>query len=93
MVDGKIACYIDFVYAGEEPQDTVWVEPCSKVTTGMIGRAKMESLGWWEKLDSFQRGFVEKMPGGQTLFVEGEFSAAIYPEDETGTAAEITVAD
>ena len=93
MVDGEIACYVDFVYAGEEPQQTVWGDPCAKVSAGMIGRTRMETLGWWEKLDAFQRGYVEKMPGGQVLYVEGEFSAAIYPKDETGTAIEITVAD
>ena len=93
MVNGKIACYIDFVYAGEEPQQTIWIEPCAKVTTGMMARAEMEKLGWWEKLDESQRGYVEKMPGGLTLFVEGEVSAAIYPNDETGTTAEIFVAD
>lgn len=93
MVGGETACYIDFVYAGEEPQQMVWDEPCSATGAGMIGRPRMEELGWWEKLDSFARQFVEAMPGGKVLYIEGSFTAFIFPRGTTGSPYEVTVAD
>lgn len=59
----------------------------------MIGRAKLEELGWWDKLDDFARKYVTEMPGGLVLYVEGEFTASVFPVDETGTPYEVTVAD
>ena len=93
MVDGSTACYVDFVYGGEKPQQMLWDEPCAKTDAGMIGRAKLEELGWWEKLDAFARKFVEGMPGGQVLYISGEFSASIFPVGTTGEPYEVEVAD
>jgi hypothetical protein len=93
MVSGKIACIVNFVYAGQEPQIMLWEEPCAKVDAGMIDRAKLEELGWWEKLDEYARKFVEGMPGGKVLYINGEFSASVFPVGTTGTPYEVEVAD
>jgi len=93
IADGKRACDIDFVYAGREQEDVFWHEPCDKVTAKMVRQSDLETSGRWNRLDSFQQKFVEELPGGQVLYIEGSFSASVYPIDETGTSIEVAVAD
>jgi len=93
LADGKRACDVDFVYAGREQEDVFWHEPCDKVTAKMVTQSDLEASGRWDRLDSFQQKFVEQMPGGQVLYIEGAFSASVYPVDETGTSIEVAVAD
>lgn len=92
LSDGKV-CDVAFVYAGREPENIFWEEPCAEVTAKMMGRAELERLGRWERLDSFERKFVEAMPGGKVLYVGGGASASIYPIGTGGTAYEVAVAD
>ncbi|PXA95873.1 hypothetical protein DMC47_18940 [Nostoc sp. 3335mG] len=87
------SCRIDYVYAGYEPQSEVWREACDKVTAGMIGRDRLEELGWWDKLDDVARKFIGDMPEGKVLYIEGEFSASVYPIGVSGHVSEIEVAD
>lgn len=93
IAGGKRVCAIDFVYAGREPEDVFWEEPCAEVTAKMVDRRELESLDRWSRLDSFQQKFVEQLPGGRVLYVEGGFSASVYPVDETGTSIEVAVTD
>ncbi|PTQ60089.1 hypothetical protein C8J45_11340 [Sphingomonas sp. PP-CE-3G-477] len=93
LSDGAQVCDVDFVYAGREPEDVFWEEPCASVTARMVSRSALDALGRWGRLDQYQRRFVADMPGGQVLYVEGNFSASIYPVDETGTSIEVAVAD
>ena len=93
IADGKRACDVDFVYAGREQEDVFWHEPCAKVTARMVKQSDLEASGRWSRLDSFQQKFVRQMPGGQVLYIEGSFSASVYPVDETGTSIEVAVAD
>jgi hypothetical protein len=92
LSDGKV-CEIDFVYAGREPENIFWEEPCPGVTAKMMGQSDLEQLGRWERLDEFERKFVEGMPGGKVLYVEGGTSASIYPIGTSGTTYEVPVAD
>lgn len=91
--DGKRACEIDFVYAGREQEDVFWHEPCDKVIAKMVKQNDLETSGRWNRLNSFQQKLVGEMPGGQVLYIEGSFSASVYPVDETGTSIEVAVAD
>lgn len=93
IAGGKHVCDIDFVYAGREPENVFWEEPCRAVTAKMIGSADLKALGRWSRLDSFQRKFVDQMPGGRVLYIEGSLSASVYPIDETGNSIEVPVAD
>ncbi len=93
-VGGKAVCKIDFVYAGQEPEDLFWDgEPCEKVTVRLVDRAELERLGKWDRLDEFERRFVSQMPGGKVLYVEGAFTASIYPVGTTGSSHEVSIAD
>lgn len=90
---GKPACDIRYVYAGRAPDNLFWEEPCSAVTAKLLTRRDLQGLGRWERLDSFEQDFVEALPGGRVLYVEGSFSASVYPIGTTGTAFEAPVAD
>ncbi len=92
LSDGKV-CEVSFVYGGREPESIFWEEPCAGVTAKMMDRRELEQLGRWERLDDFERKFVEGMPGGKVLYVGGDASASIYPIGTTGTSYEVAVAD
>lgn len=93
LVDGKQVCEVTFVYAGREPENLFWEEPCADVDPQMMGRRELKELSRRERLDERQRKFIEAMPGDQLLYVGGGLSASVYPIDETGTSIEVTVAD
>lgn len=93
IADGKHVCDVDFAYADREPEDLFWNEPCAAVTVTMVDRQALERSDRWNRLDAFQQKFVEQMPGGRVLQIEGSFSASIYPIDTTGTTIEVAVAD
>ncbi|PZU79331.1 MAG: hypothetical protein DI530_08800 [Sphingomonas sp.] len=90
---GKPACDILFRYAGHEPETLFWEEPCKAVATRMIGRDELEATGTWARLNPFDRKFVAALPGGRVLYVEGSFTASIYPIGSNGLTYDIPVAD
>jgi len=93
IADGKRVCDVNFVYADRKAENIFWAEPCVAVTATMIDRQALEASDRWTRLDAFEQKFVESMPGGQVLQIEGTFSASIYPIDTTGTSIEVSVAD
>ncbi|UYY57196.1 hypothetical protein [Sphingomonas sp. S2-65] len=94
MANGGTSCLITFAYAGTKQQQFLWErESCAKVDAAMIGRAKLEELGAWTKLDSYGRSFVGSVRDGKLLYVSGESSASLIPIDETGEPYEVEVAD
>lgn len=90
---GAPACEIRFVYAGRGAENLFWEEPCPAVTAKMMTRRDLEAFGKWKRLDGFGRKFVEALPGGKVLYVEGRFSASVYPVGTTGATYEAAVAD
>lgn len=93
VLRGKPACEVRFVYAGRDPENLFWEEPCAAVTARMLTRRELEALGRWERLDDFARKFVTALPDGKVLYVEGGASASVYPVGTTGSAYEVPVAD
>jgi hypothetical protein len=94
QLKGKSACKIDFVYAGHDPEDLFWDgEACDAVTTAMVNQADLEKLGQWEKLDAFTQKHISAMPGGKVLYIEGGFTASVYPMGTEQQSYEISVAD
>ncbi|PAX07470.1 hypothetical protein [Sphingomonas lenta] len=90
---GEPACEIRFAYAGREAENLFWEEPCAAVTAKMMTRQELEALGKWGRLDDFAKKFVQALPGGRVLYVEGGFSASVYPVGTTGSTYEVPVAD
>lgn len=90
---GKPACEVDFVYAGRAPENLFWEEPCDAVTAKLMDRKELEALGRWGRLDDYAQKFVAALPGGRVLYVEGSFSASVYPVGTTGDTYEVPVAD
>lgn len=90
---GAPACEVRFVYAGREAENLFWEEPCAAVTARMVTQRELAAFGKWDRLDNFARQFVNALPGGKVLYVEGSFSASIYPVGTTGSTYEVPVAD
>jgi hypothetical protein len=90
---GKPACRIVFAYVGRDDEDLFWEEPCNKVTAKLMTQAELESVGKWDRLDEFARKFIAARPDGKVLYVEGSFSASVYPIGTTGETYEVSVAD
>lgn len=90
---GEPACEIRFIYAGREAEDLFWEEPCAAVTAKMLTQPELEALGKWDRMDGFAKKFVNALPGAKVLYVEGGFSASVYPVGTTGSAYEVPVAD
>lgn len=94
ILKGKPSCKIDFAYPGYEPEDLLWDgEACSAVTAEMMDQAGLEKLGKWERLDAFEKKHITDMPGGKVLYVEGAFTASVYPVGTTRMSYEVPVAD
>ena len=89
----KPACKIAYAYAGHAPDTLFWEEPCADVTARLAGKSGLQGWGKWRRLDDHARKFVQAMPGGRVLYVEGRFSASVYPVGTSGEAYEVTVAD
>ena len=93
-VRGKPSCKIDFVYVGFDQEDLFWDgETCAAVTARMVDQTELERLGKWQRLDDFERRHVNQLPGGKVLYVEGAFTASIYPVGTTRLSYEASVAD
>lgn len=91
---GRSACKIDFAYAGFEPEDLYWDdETCANVQASLVDQAELRRLGKWQRLDEFEQRNVNAMPGGKVLYVEGKFTASIYPVGTTRLSYEVSVAD
>ncbi len=90
---GKPACKIAYAYAGHAPDTLFWEEPCADVTARLASADDLQGWGKWLRLDDYARQFVQAMPDGRVLYVEGRFSASVYPVGTSGEAYEVTVAD
>lgn len=93
-IRGRPSCRIDFVYAGFEPEDLYWDgESCASVTAKLVDQGELRSLGKWQRLDDFAKRHISEMPGGEVLYVEGRFTASLYPVGTTRLSYEVRVAD
>jgi hypothetical protein len=89
----KIGCFITFAYRGFQPETLISDSPCTELHLSFVDQADLQRQNDWERLDSFQQGYVKNSPDGKVLYVEGEFAAAIYPIGYAGTTEEIWVSD
>jgi hypothetical protein len=91
---GEPGCFITFAYRGETPKTLVWDrEPCAEVTARFADRAFLEASDNWARLDTAQQNDVTDAPGGEVLYVEGQFTAAIYPLGSNNLTYEVVVSD
>lgn len=87
-------CYITFTYRGHAPETLIWdKEPCSALTAEFADRAVLEAYDNWNRLDPEQQKDVAQAPDGEVLYVEGEFTASIYPIGLNQLTYEVAVSD
>lgn len=91
---GKPGCFITFAYAGYAPETLIWEgEPCTAVTTRFLSPAELKQFNDWDRLDVSDQAKVMALPDRRVLYVEGEFTASIYPLDYNNLTYEIVVSD
>ena len=94
MQDGKPACFIDFSYEGYVPETLIWEgEKCDTIQVKLINPDELGKLGKWERLDDFAQKHVRTLTQGEVLYVEGKFTASVFPVGTTGQSYEVVIAD
>lgn len=87
-------CFITFAYRGYAPETLIWDgEPCRDLTARFGGQAFLEQYDNWARLDAAQQADIAKTPDGEVFYVEGQFTASIYPIGITGLTYEVVVTD
>ena len=87
------SCKIAFAYEGKKAETLIWDEPCDAVSATIVDEARLKEFGAWQDLGPFDRDFIQAMPDGQVLYVEGSFSASLFPIGSTGETYELSVSD
>ncbi|MBV7256940.1 hypothetical protein KCG44_09115 [Pacificimonas sp. WHA3] len=90
---GSAACEIVFTYAGRSAETLFWEEPCAGIRVKLLAPDGLIALNRWKSLDPFEKQFVVDLPNSEVLYVEGAFSASIFPIGTAGTVYEVPVAD
>jgi hypothetical protein len=94
VVNGKPACALTVRYAGALDQPVTWRgEKCSEIRIDFLSLKDLENIGQVKKLDQEALDDLAKLPSGRTLYVEGQFSSAIYPASSSGIIYQVPLAD
>lgn len=87
-------CFITFAYRGYAPETLIWDgEPCSALTAQFGDQTFLKAHGNWDRLDPSQQADVAKAPEGEVFYVEGQFTASIYPIGLNRLTYEVAVSD
>jgi hypothetical protein len=93
-VGGEPACALEVEYAGNFEQPVTWRgESCEDVHIRLVSLADLERIGQARKLNEEARDDLARMPGGQALYIEGEFASALYPANVERFIYEVPLAD
>lgn len=88
------SCAMTVRYSGETEQLVTWNGAyCTELTIAFVDPKKMRSLGFYDRLSDDARDDINRCSDGRTLYVEGEFTAAIYPLNSAHLIYELHVAD
>ncbi len=58
-----------------------------------MDRAKLEAADRWQRIDEYGQMQIAKRTGGIVFYVEGQFTASVFPMDYNNAPMEVTVAD
>ena len=79
VVNGEPSCAMQVRYKGAVDQPVTWNgEACRELTIAFIDRARLDSLGRAAPLSEETRDDIARSDG-EVLYVEGQFTAALYP--------------
>ncbi|MGB3472197.1 MAG: hypothetical protein WBA51_15375 [Erythrobacter sp.] len=87
-------CFITFAYRGYPPETLIWnKEPCSALSIAFRDRASLEQYDDWDRLNEYDKERFAALPDGEVFYVEGQFTASIYPIDYNHLTYEVVVTD
>lgn len=56
-------------------------------------QAELVKFNRWERIDDYGRDAIAKRTRGEVLYIEGTFTASVYPMDYNNMTIEVPVAD
>lgn len=93
-VDGEAACAFTVRYRGAVDQPVTWNgEPCAAVTARFMSLGDLRELGKADRLSAEALADIGRAPGQPVFYVEGAFTASVYPLNSAGRVYEVPVAD
>lgn len=93
VTDGEKGCAFIVRYVGAIDQPATWEgEPCAAVTAMFLDTPKLQSLGKYARMSAGVHEDIARTEG-RVFYVEGQFSAAVYPLNGAGVVYRVFVAD
>lgn len=93
-VAGQPACAMMVRYPGLTDQPVTWQgERCGALTIAFMNLGQLDELKKARKLSAEQRKDVVEMAGSKALYIEGEFTSAIYPVNAAQRIYIVSLAD
>ena len=94
MVSGEPACALTVRYGEGVEQPVTWRgESCGTLVIRLSSIEDLKRIGQDTKLDSEALEDIARMPGRRALYLEGQHSSALYPENVMQRIYEIPLAD
>jgi hypothetical protein len=94
MFRGAPSCIYTISYQDKTDHEVRWKgNNCADLKTDFMPVSDLEKFGKLDSLDKDARTILAKDHKQGVFYVEGEFTASIYPQDASGVPYEISVAD
>jgi hypothetical protein len=88
------SCIYTISYAPQTSHEVRWKgNICAELSTDFMSVSDLEKFGKLEELSNEARQALAKNHKQGVFYVEGEFTASIYPQDNSGIPYEMSVAD
>ncbi len=94
MFRGAPSCIYTISYQDKTDHEVRWEgNNCADLTTDFMSVSDLEKFGKLDSLDKDARSMLAEDHKQGVFYVEGEFTASIYPQDASGVPYELSVAD
>lgn len=94
QVGGAPACALLVAYPGGDEQPLTWRgERCAQIMVRLSNIADLRRLGQHVKLSEETQDDLARLPSGKAIYIEGQYSSAIYPQNVAGRVYEVPLAD
>ncbi len=93
VIDGKPGCSFTVRYVGAVDQPAAWEgEGCAGLTAMVLDTGKLHSLGKYARMSPGAHEDIARTEG-KVFYVEGQFSAAVFPLNGAGVVYRVYVGD
>jgi hypothetical protein len=94
LVDGEPSCALTVRYGEGPGQPVTWRgEKCGQILVRLSSIEDLRKIGQDSKLNQETLEDLGRLPNRRALYIEGNFTSAIYPENVMGRLYEVPLAD